>query len=201
MRRIGIIGRMGVAAILVAALVVTMGVTELRFDSSRIGSNVGATYQGQYVAVATLTSANGDPAVGARNYADLAAVDDSAVAIWEVPRGANAATFRFHIDADAATATVRAATCRSRYNPGDVADDFNVAYQWAITGGTQTDSDSTVYADTITAAAYALAGGTLGSNPANWIAEYEIDLRGVSYVAFYRTDAESVTVVVDAAVR
>lgn len=193
-----------VLGILLGLLVVgCMGaVVDLAYDNSRISTTVGATYQSEYTAVATLSACHGDPNIVERSYAEMAALPDANCAIWDVPYGANAACFRFHIDNDGNTATVRAATCRRRYNPGDKGDDFNLAWQWAITGGSQADSDAAdpnVYCDTLVATTYDIAAGTLGTADPNWIEEYEVDLRGCRHVAFWRTDSDAnLTVTVDA---
>lgn len=192
-------------ACILAGMVLSMGlVTELRYDNSDITSAVGTTYQSEYVAVATLSECHGDPNTFERSWAEVDALPDANCAIWNVPRGVNAACVRFHIDNDGNTATVRAMTARSRYNPGDRMDHFTLGWQWAITGGAQADgegADPNVFCDTITATAYDLAGGTVATNDPNWIAEYEMDLRGVSHVAFYRADSDAdLTVTVDVAV-
>lgn len=200
MRR-AILQTVAVAAVLMATFLALGAVKDMAFDNSRIGSAVGATFQGEYVEVAALTTANGDPDVDDRNYATLAAVADTAVAVYEVPRGANAATVRFRITADADTATVRCLTFRSRVNAGDYTDDGSLAYQWALTGGTMVAVAGDVYCDTGTATAYALASGSANTVQTNWIYEYEFDLAGVSYLAFYRTDATAdITVSIELAV-
>jgi len=195
---------MALAGVL-ACMVLSMGLgTELRYDNSGVGSAVSATYQSEYTAVAILSECHGDPNTHDRSYAEVDALPDANCAIWNVPRGVNAACVRFHIDNDGNTATVRAMTARSRYNPGDQRDHFTLGWQWAITGGAQADgegADPNVFADTITATAYDLAGGTVATNDPNWIAEYEMDLRGVSHVAFYCADSDAdLTVTVDVAV-
>jgi hypothetical protein len=198
-RQVDVRGWRGLIVLLALVPVLLGVVTELKMAG--FGSSVPATFQGDYETVATLSACYGDPAVGARNYASVAAVADTSVALWEVPQGANGAVFRFHIAADANTATVRAATARANYNPGDYRDDFNLAFQWAIVGGSQTDRDGAVYADTVTATTYNAQGGVPSTPDPNWIVEFDADLRGVGYMAFWRTDSDAnYPVVIDAAV-
>jgi hypothetical protein len=191
---------MGLALGLAASLLLTMGlVSDVCFDNSRIGSVTTATFQGDFTQVASMATALGDPAVAARNRTAMAA---AGYAMWQVPQGSSRATLRFRTSADADESTVRAVTFRARANPGDYDDDGSLAYQWALTGGTQVAALGGFYCDTGTATAYALAGGIANTVQSNWIYEYEIDLRGVSWVAFYRTDATAnITVRVDAGVQ
>ena len=185
-----------------AALPLAMGLQELGFDGSRILPTQGTTFQGQYERVASLTECHGDPAVGARGYAALAALPDANCTIWPVPKGANWARWRFGIDEDANVATVRALTGRSRLNPGDQPDDFTLGWQWELVGGAQVrTADANYYCDTVTTTEYSLHAGRTAPTEADWIAEYEADIKGVQYIAFYRTDSDPcLTVVIDAAI-
>lgn len=191
------------AMILAGWLPLLMGLQVLSYDGSRITPGQATTFQGVVATVATLSACQGAPAVDARNYADLAALPDANCTIWEVPLGANYAQFDFQIDADANTATVQAWTAPHRYDPGsganrDVLPDFTLAWSWALTGGKQVGPNSNFYCDTIVATEYWPAPGMVSDAAGDRICRYDVDLRGVKYVAFLRTDTDAnLTVVVD----
>ena len=185
-----------------ALLPLALGVQELGYDRSRIQATQGTTFQGEYRRVAELTECHGDPAAGARGHAALAALPDANCTIWEVPKGANWARWRFGIDRDANVATVRALTGRCRLNPGDAGDDFTLGWQWDLVGGAQVrTADANNYCDTVTTTEYSLQAGRTAPREADWIAEYEADVKGVQYIAFYRTDSDPcLTIVIDASI-
>jgi len=196
----------------IAALVLTAaawlpllwGMQQIDYDKTPVQPSQPTTYQGPFVCVARLSGCNAEPAVGDRTYAELDALADTDCAIWEVPMGAQFGQFRFQIDEDAKTATVQAWTAASRYDPGtgsdrDEMDDFTLGWSFAPVGGQQTGPNSNVWCDTLVTTSYWPAVGVTSDSGNNRIARYDVDLRGVKYVAWLRTDADaSLTVYVDA---
>ncbi|HUU94066.1 MAG TPA: hypothetical protein VM238_22975 [Phycisphaerae bacterium] len=190
------------AVVIGAAVPLLLAPQEIGYDRTRITPTQATTFQGAYLCIAELSACHGDPAVNKRGYAAIAALPDANCAIWEVPTGANWARWRFGIDADADVATVRAMTARTGVHPGDAMDDFTLAWQWEIVGGTQvqTITDANVYCDTIATTEYSLHAGRTAPTEAEWVAEYEADVKGVRYIAFYRTDEDTdLTVRIEAA--
>jgi hypothetical protein len=170
-------------------------------DGDQVVPSQPTTFQGPWVAVATLTGSCGTLADDARNYAAVAALADANCAIWEVPLGTNGVSFRWQIDTDANTAVVEVWTARSRYNPGDRMDDFSLAWVWTLTGGAQVGTAANVFCDTLTVTETWPAIGMVTDSGGDRICRYDVDVRGYRYLAFLRTDATAAaTVIIDAAI-
>jgi len=161
------------------------------------------TWQAGTKTLATLTACNGAPGVTARDYDSLDALPDANCTIVEVDPRASFYEFDCEIDADANTATVLVLGAPYRYDPGsganrDVMPRFTRLWSWAITGGTQTAPNSNVYADTIVATQYTPSVGVVSDSGGDYICRFDVDCRGLAYLAFLRTDSDpNLTVYVD----
>lgn len=172
------------------------------FDNQRsVLPTQAVTYQDGWTKIATLSACHGTLAVTGRAYATVDALPDPNVTVWTVPAGMRYATFRFQIDADANTADVETWAARAQYNPGDLREHFTLAWQFGLTGGTQTGPAANVFVDTVD-----VNQGTWESlsaptdSGANRICRFRANLQGYRYFAWLRTDNDPcLTVVIDAA--
>jgi hypothetical protein len=156
------------------------------------------TVQGDFVKLAELSACQGTLPVGGRDYETLANLPDANCTIWEVPCGVNYLQLRFQIDADANTATVEGWWSGRRYNPGDYHDRFTRGWSWSITGGQQPGPASNVFVDIIDVNETWPSAGIVTDPNTNRICTYDVDLRGIGYLAFVRSDSDAnLAVVID----
>ncbi len=198
----GRIGQIGVALGLVVLLgwvPLLLGLQELGYDGTRVQPTQGTTFQGKWVTVAKLVGREGLLAADEQTWAAVKAlhdVNDSNVAIWQVPLGANYAVFRYQIDADGDDANVAAYTARAGYDPNegterDQRDDFNLTWEWDLTGGAKVGPNSNVYCDALAATTerWPSLGTPVDAGANDGMAQFVVDVRGVRFVALLRTDS------------
>jgi hypothetical protein len=184
------------AVVITAALLLTLGFHRAPGETAPPAAVREIDWQSVVTTVATLSACQGEPAVTARNYVTLDALPDANCTIVEVDPRARYAEIGFQIDADGNTATILALLAPHRYDPGsgenrDAYPRFTRAWSFAITGGAQTGPNSNVFADTIVATQYTPSVGVVSDSAGNYRCRFDVDLRGVTYLAFVRTDSDA----------